>query len=194
MSKRRSVFPAILAALLGTLLSSTAVAQDITGFVENQAQFTNEARMGQVHMYLEGTFTEDGKLGFWSWGLINHDWAEALLGLGYSIIPWCNVQAGVGMETDSAKARWAANLWLGHGRWSMLAMSEFGGSGHWRRIILNADVGRWGIGGLHQSTQGIGPRLEYRFFKEPRQPILWVAALVNTDGVVTTYAGARLAF
>jgi hypothetical protein len=176
------------------ILSPASTAAQVTGFVENQPQLSNGSRGGQVHLYLEGTFEDDGKLGYWTWGLVNRDWAEALVGLGYELTEWCVVQAGAGLETDSSDARWAANLWLGHGRWSMLAMSEYGGSGHWRRVVVNADVGRWGLGGMHQNDQGLGPRLEYRFNGGRPGAILWAATLVNTDGIATVYVGTRLAF
>ena len=83
------------------MVSQSSSAQGITGFVENQPQLSNDGRVGQVHLYLEGTFSDGGKLGYWTWGLVNHDWAEALVGLGYEVAPWCIIQAGAGLETDS---------------------------------------------------------------------------------------------
>ena len=96
-----------------------------------------------------------GKLGWSAWALVSESWAETYAGPTFAPAKWIEVGIAAGIETPGA--RFEECLWLGKGRFSVLAVAEQGASGPWHRIIAKMDVGHGFTVGYHdQAVVGRG--------------------------------------
>lgn len=104
-------------------------------------------------------------LSFTTFGLVMPGWAEVYGGLAYSPFSWAEVSASVGVETvQDAPWRVAGSLYMNPGRFTVLGIGEYGGSGLWYKGVLTYSLpladDQIAVGAMSQAFLGHGPRVE----------------------------------
>jgi len=88
--------------------------------------------------------------------------SETYASLTCSPRPWITLSAGMGVERGYDHPRYAASLWMGKGKLSLLSVHEQG-SGYFFRHILSYRLNKhFSAGVFAQRGKGVGPYLEYK--------------------------------
>lgn len=136
-------------ALAGTLKVDTSVFAGEDTFAPSMTVY-GQASIGE------------GPFGLFAFGLAAPGWGEVYSGATYAPVDWLAVEAGVGLETiPDAPWRVGGDIWLGSGRWSLLAIGELGGSGPWYKLVGGYAATDWlTLGAMFEAQHGGGPRVE----------------------------------
>lgn len=118
------------------------------------------------------------ELGTFLFLLVSKKWAQAYIGPTYSPSSWLQVGAGLGLEQADNPTRFGGFVYMSRGCYSLLAIYEDGGGGHWYKSELNIKATGWlGAGAIVQHMLGVGPRIELSI---PRTPVMiWAAPLYD---------------
>jgi|SRR3989344_5832328 len=137
-----------------------------------------------VDLYVAGKI--HGKIGWSAFSLVNKDWAQVYAGPTFAPTSWSEISANIGVETGGT--RFAESLWLGHGRFSMLAINEHGFSGHWHKITADWNITKSFTIGYHgQALVGNGPRISYT-----RGKVAVWGSLLFKDGETNTIVAMKI--
>ncbi|MDP2598587.1 MAG: hypothetical protein Q8P49_02030 [Candidatus Liptonbacteria bacterium] len=140
----------------------------------------------QLNVYANGPIKD--KLGWSLWTLTSKEYSEAYAGLTFSPAKWVTVSGSLGLESADNPIRGGASVWMGRGRWSLLSIQEYGGSGYWYRYLGKFQATKTVAVGVNSTRfLGTGPYAEKRIEKFT----LWgTYAVDNKKGV----AGIRFNF
>lgn len=123
-----------------------------------------------------------GKLGWSAFALVNRSWAQAYAGPTFAPAKWVEVSANIGVETGGH--RFAESLWMGHGRFNLLAIYEHGSGDPWHTIRADAKIAKGFFAGFHsQGFVGQGVRAGWT-----RKKVTVWGALLYKDGLNTIIA------
>lgn len=174
-------------------LASPAFAQEKTSFwVEEQNIVSDGGNSPWINGLVSHKLGE--KLGTYVFFQVGEGWAQAYMGPTYSPKSWLQVGAGVGLEQADNPVRLGSFVWMGRGRYSLLAIYEDGGGGHWYKSEFNIKATGWlGAGAIVQHNLGVGPRVELNI---PRTPVtIWGAPLYDwSTGRFNGTLAARVSF
>ena len=174
----------ILCAVL-FVLSSVAVASEMTFWAEPQLILNKEKNMKRIDGGLSGSITEN--IGFFAFGqVVSNGYAQAYAG---PTVKFSCFEAGVGLGREDGQREWrkAISLSANCGKVTGLAVIENGGTGHFHKYVLAyAVTERLKLGFQEEKFLGRGPRIEYVLGKNAT---LWAAYLGDretkmTNGVV----------
>jgi hypothetical protein len=111
---------------------------------------------------------KDAQFGVYFFSLLNPNWGQAYGGVLFRPASWITLNAGFGLERDSAPLRLNAGAFMSLGRLTLLQVYEYGGSGFWYNIILNYGVDenlKSGI--IFKRFYGLGPNFEFNIHHTP---------------------------
>ena len=109
-------------------------------------------------------------------------YTEAYVGPKFKLSDRLTMGIGLGRETMTGLNAVRRNIYYdaNWGKFSSFGTFENGGSGAWHKITATYALNeRFGTGVMHETSLGLGPRLEYNFKKENVQ--LWGAVLHDKD-------------
>jgi len=159
--------------------------------VESQNLISKSDVAPSIDGYMTHGFT-GSQFGTFAWFFVGEHWAEGYAGLTYAPLSWCQVGLGFGLEQADDPWRVGSSLWVGNGRWSVLALLEDGGGAFWHRVVANYRVNPiLGVGLMSEEFVGVGPRLEVTVPKLPVQ--LWTSVL-RKDGNDNGYLTLKFSF
>lgn len=147
--KKANMF--VLVTVLVAVTTVTASAQGASGFIESWNTVSEGNVTPQLNVSVSGPLK--GKIGWSLWTLTSKGWSEGYPSLTYAPAKWIEVSSGIGLETDDNPLRMGHSVFLDKDRWSLLAIYEHGGSGHWYRYL-----------GKFQITKTIAVGVEKRRF------------------------------
>lgn len=160
----RLVINLFVAIILVAVATTTAQAQQVSGFVESWNTVSEAGVNPQLNVSVNGPLK--GDLGWTAWTLNSKGWSEALIGLTYAPTKWVEMSASLGLESADNPFREGVSMWLGKRRWSLLSIHEHGGSGYWYRHLGKFQATKTFAVGL-ESRQffGVGPYAEKKLGK-----------------------------
>jgi len=124
-----------------------------------------------------------GRIGWSAFALVSDGWAQVYAGPTYAPTSWSVISLNIGLETGGE--RFAESLWLGHDRFSMLAILEHGYTGRWHKITADYKLTKsWAVGYHGQAFLGNGARISYTFGKVT----VWGSLLYRERGFNTVIA------
>lgn len=114
-----------------------------------------------ITVYTAQPLGDSGFSGF-VFGLALPAWGEAYAGLSYAPADWASFSLGAGLETTpGAPWRVGSSACLGDGRWSLVTIGEWGGSGGWYKVVGGFAATDWlTVGAMSQRYRGHGPRID----------------------------------
>ena len=186
MLRNISVFLVILC------VSVLANAQRVHGNLESENVFTSDAAKPQLNGYVQGSFNE--KVGWSSFGILSNGWGQLYGGPTYSPKKWITFSGSVGFEaTDRVGWRTAESVWIGKGKFSLLAIQEQGAvTGHWHKNVFAWQATKVvGAGVWNEFGKGTGPFVQLNI---SHHFDVYIAPLVNTDGKTHLILGAHKNF
>lgn len=175
----------LLFAVCITLGSNLALATDF--WTEVQMTRAKGVAINQVNAGLMGG---SGTVGYYAFGQSTSTGYQQLYA-GPKVNPtdWLEAGIAIGAERISSSdwmKRTAGYVWAGKGNFSLLGVYEDGGTGPWRKMLLNYKVTPdLSIGIQNQSYLGTGVRAEYSFGKNLS---VWGTVLKNEIGTTTQVA------
>lgn len=113
-----------------------------------------------------GTKLISSKVNFTYFALVNQNWAEALVGVNYSIRPSIQFGLSVGLDQTPSLFRAGTSLWIGKGKNSFLALAEkgSGSENYFYKVTLSRRVSeKLNLGLRAWIITGIGPVVEYKY-------------------------------
>lgn len=117
--------------------------------------------------------------------IVSKDYAEGYIGVSQALVPWLEVELGVGIETSENLWRMGSAVWLGAGKISNFTILETGASGFWYRNHTKFQVAKMvGLGMFAQKNDGLGPRVDVIIPKT--KLALWGAYLFHPQTTVLT--------
>lgn len=198
-----------LLVLLALLLPFTAEAQEkqdsstVAEFSLNHQLFIKKGETPSYRAYGQGYsyFWWMPSCGHWAWLYGEYQYVSGVWGLFCDPVSWFSLGAAYGAESfvgdgggNQAFGRWATTAWIGTERTNLEIYYENGPSrSPWTRADLWLYSGkRISFGGIYQTGDGVGPRLELTIpFKGDRWDMrLWGAPVWN-EGEVNTLLELR---
>jgi hypothetical protein len=99
-----------------------------------------------------------GTLGWTAFGLVSPSWAEGYVGFTVSPRDWLTFSLSAGLEVAELPLRVAASMLLTPGRFFLLGIAEYGGSGRWHHVRMGGRLGdHVMLGAMSQRFEGEGP-------------------------------------
>lgn len=184
--------------MLFVLVPSVAQAQTAELAVISQNSVDEEGEISP-RLILEPYLYLTDRFGLWGYAYGEKQYASATAGPYYDFSLGKNgdilLEAGIaaGVETfpddESGKykifSRYAGFVSLDYEKFSLFTYHE-NGSSHdsWLRIYVDYHVTeKWTIGGIHQTDDGVGPRIT--FTTQTRTPVrIWVASMFGDEPVI----------
>lgn len=174
----------------------------VAEFSWNTQLFT---RMGEVRpwYYMQGYeyFRTKTSCGHWGWLFGARQYVAGVWGIFCDPRPWLSLGVALGGESfvseageNSVLGRWATTVWVGTEGTNLEVYFENGPSKiSWYRAELNLLTKRYAtLGGIVQSEDGAGPRLEMRLPLTERLDIRFSGAPMFSRGEVNSLFEARL--
>lgn len=156
MTQRLVVTVMFLALSIVTTQAQTATDKSGFGYVE--AQTLNA--QPQINLWLQNTKAED-KFGWYVWGQTSQAYSQIYGGATYQLTKDLQIGGGVGAEQANSPWRIAGFGYYTHGKYSILAIGEQGGSGPWYLVQVGRQLGPRINLSLHaQRFIGAGPRVD----------------------------------
>lgn len=106
------------------------------------------------------------EISFTYFALVKENWAEALIGVNYSIRPSIQFGLSAGLDQTPGLFRAGTSLWIGKGRNSFLALAEkgSGSENYFYKVTLSRRVSeKLNLGLRAWIITGIGPVVEYKY-------------------------------
>lgn len=105
--------------------------------IEIYGRYTDGGKIEpNINIFAVKKLTE--KLSVTGFALVEEKYAEALVGLAYAPVKWCEVGLSTGIEQNPALYRFGGSVWLGVKKFSMLALLEQGAGkeNYWYKTSL----------------------------------------------------------
>jgi len=177
---------------IAAILVATAAQAQTSGYAESYNSVTAERMRPEFRVFITGPLEAhgplEGKMSWQGWLLVSRDWSEGVMSVAMAPAAWVSVSVGVGVETDEHPLRCAASLWIGKGKWSLLALHEFDGSSPWHRYVGLYKAKKYlAVGFNSQRFLGTGPYAEVRLGKVSMWGTYAVTAPVHKGAVGMRY-------
>jgi hypothetical protein len=104
------------------------------------------------------------KLSITYFGLVREQWAQALIGVSYSINKSVIVSSSMGIETGTNAPRYSSSVWLGKNNTSLLVLGELGSGKDnylYKINLFHRFTERFSSGATAWRYHGIGPNFRY---------------------------------
>ena len=113
--------------------------------------------------------TENAVAGRWSISgfatIAGSGYAEVYFGPTWRPKKWLALSAGAGLETADSPWRVAGSFMATPGKNRLLLIGETGGTGLWYKALAYRELGSFGLGGIAQRFDGVGPFVGYHIWK-----------------------------
>ncbi|MDP3957461.1 MAG: hypothetical protein Q8Q10_03105 [bacterium] len=172
----------IVAVLVAVLTFKDAPAAETNFWVEPQVIYNKEKSITRLNGGLSGDITDT--VGYYAFGLTQSDGYRQLYGgPTWKPLSWFEVGVGMGLESVKPALRRNAYFLATGEKVSLFGTFENGGSGPFRKVVLNYQVSEQvGVGIMEETFLGRGPRVEYTLKKDAA---LWGALLRDRDSDTT---------
>ena len=124
---------------------------------------------------IDGLFfsTVQKPFGTYGWFQVSEKYSQAYYGPTFAPALFAQIGIALGIEQGFSSPRFGSFLWMGHGRYYLIALfEEAGGTGRWYKVEGNINLNRiFGVGFFRQAFFGSGVRVEANV---PRTPVkIW---------------------